>query len=425
MSPLTDLALTIVVEAKRLADFLDENNLPQPSFGIEGPPRLPLPIHDLEIRTSQGRLYESLQKLSALTLGPVEHLRWQAMDQFNDNMSLQAILRFGIADAVPSAPSSTTTFAAVATICGIPEAVVARLIRHAAIYHVFREPVPHHVAHTCASLALRNGETERDWHDIIFEEWAPAAVRSVDAMQQYPGSAQEPEETAFGMAFGGKSIYRYLDERPERARVFGSAMKSLGQGTMHRVQHLLEGYNWGALGAATVVDIGGSHGHASIAIARQAPELKFVVQDLPSTAEYGRKMLDPALADRISFLAHDMNDVQPVVGADIYLFRHVFPNWSKKYCVKFLKNLVPAMTPGAKVLLSEGCLVEPGVLPYWEEKYLRGLDLCMTCLFSGNERTKEEWREIFALADERFKFLGCKHLAEATVSFLFEAIWEP
>ncbi|EOD44518.1 putative o- protein [Neofusicoccum parvum UCRNP2] len=398
MSPLTDLALTIVVEAKRLADYLDENNLPQPSFGIEGPPRLPLPTHDLEIRTSQGRLYESLQKLSALTLGPVEHLRWQAMDQFNDNMSLQAILRFGIADAVPSAPSSTTTFAAVAIICGIPEALVARLVRHAAIYHVFREPVPHHVAHTCASLALRNGETERDWHDMIFEEWAPAAVCSVDAMQQYPGSAQEPEETAFGMAFGGKSIYRYLDERPERARVFGSAMKSLGQG---------------------------SHGHASIAIARQAPELKFVVQDLPSTAEYGRKILDPALADRISFLAHDMNDVQPVVGADIYLFRHVFPNWSKKYCVKFLKNLVPALTPDAKVLLSEGCLVEPGVLPYWEEKYLRGLDLCMTCLFSGNERTEEEWREIFALTDERFKFLGCKHLAEATVSFLFEAIWDP
>lgn len=71
-------------------------------------------------------------------------------------------------------------------------------------------------------------------------------------------------------------------------------------------------------------------------------------------------MLDPAFADGVKFMAFDMNDPQPVKGAAVYLFRLVLLNWPDKYCVKFIKNLLPALEPGARVIINEGCLPEPG-----------------------------------------------------------------
>jgi len=117
--------------------------------------------------------------------------------------------------------------------------------------------------------------------------------------------------------------------------------------------------------------IGGSHGHVSLAIAKEAPALKLVVQDLPGTAADGEKMLDPAFADRVTFMGYDMNRPQPVKGAAIYLFRSVLLNWPDKYCVKFLQNLLPALEPGARVIINEGCLPEPGDVSAWDEKLIR------------------------------------------------------
>ena len=89
---------------------------------------------------------------------------------------------------------------------------------------------------------------------MTFEEWGPAAVKAVDAMQKFPGS-QEPRETGFGLAFGGKTIFEYLGERPERAKVFGSAMGNFSRGVSHRVEHLVGGYDWKGLGKGSVVDV--------------------------------------------------------------------------------------------------------------------------------------------------------------------------
>lgn len=43
-------------------------------------------------------------------------------------------------------------------------------------------------------------------------------------------------------------------------------------------EHLVDGYPWAELEEATIVDLGGSHGAISCALARKFPSLKFVVQ---------------------------------------------------------------------------------------------------------------------------------------------------
>lgn len=44
--------------------------------------------------------------------------------------------------------------------------------------------------------------------------------------------------------------------------------------------------------------------------------------------------------------------------ADVYVFRHIFHDWSDKYAAKILKNLLPALKPGNKLWLSEVVLPE-------------------------------------------------------------------
>jgi hypothetical protein len=78
MASLNSLAATIVAESRKLADFIEANNLPTPSLAAGGPPTLPIPIDNAELKAAQLRLYTATQELSILTLGPAEHVRWQA-----------------------------------------------------------------------------------------------------------------------------------------------------------------------------------------------------------------------------------------------------------------------------------------------------------------------------------------------------------
>lgn len=77
------------------------------------------------------------------------------------------------------------------------------------------------------------------------------------------------------------------------------------------------------------------------------------------------------LAGCVQFMTHDFLTEQPVQGADVYFFRWIFHNWSDKYCVKILKSLIPALKPGAKIVINDNVLPQPGVLSQWQEARLR------------------------------------------------------
>ena len=110
-------------------------------------------------------------------------------------------------------------------------------------------------------------------------------------------------------------------------------------------------------------------------LAQKFPSLRFVVQDLPATtAEIGPAtayMLPGDVKERVTLMEHDFFEPQPVQGADVYMFRFVFHNWSDEYCLKILRALVPAMRPGAKVVVNDHCMPEPGVLGLLRERRIR------------------------------------------------------
>lgn len=75
---------------------------------------------------------------------------------------------------------------------------------------------------------------------------------------------------------------------------------------------------------AVVVDIGGGKGHISLRIARQHPQLSFVVQDYevksPTTTgdDDSRQLLQ-----RVQWQAHSFLERQPVQEADVYLMSNI------------------------------------------------------------------------------------------------------
>ena len=135
---------------------------------------------------------------------------------------------------------------------------------------------------------------------------------------------------------------------------------------------LVHGYPWSTVGdgRGTVVDVGGSRGFQCLAIARSFPDLHFVVQDLPEMIAGANNTVPTNVESRISFMEHDFFTEQPV-SADIYLFRIIFHNWSDANVVKILKATVPAMKSGARVVVNDYLIPEPGILPPIREREVR------------------------------------------------------
>ena len=135
--------------------------------------------------------------------------------------------------------------------------------------------------------------------------------------------------------------------------------------------HILNGFGWDSIGKGTVVDVGGSHGSLSIAIAQKFPPLHCIVQDKPEVVKLGQESLPAHLVDRVSFMGHDFFTEQPVKNADIYVLRWILHDWSDKYATRILQALVPALKEGAKVVVVELVMPGPGAVSSYQEKAFR------------------------------------------------------
>ena len=130
--------------------------------------------------------------------------------------------------------------------------------------------------------------------------------------------------------------------------------------------------------------------------------------------------------NRVEFMRHDFFKPQPVKGADAYFLRFILHDWPDRECVEILRNLVPALKDGAKILISDLVLPEPNTVPNRIEKEMRYVILdghhllytdpsacpCRICdlhvlsLIGSRERDIAAWKGLFESADARFRFVG-------------------
>lgn len=155
------------------------------------------------------------------------------------------------------------------------------------------------------------------------------------------------------------------------------------------------------------------------------PKAKFIVQDFNKVAlDQGRSTLAkefPQFSDRISFVDYDFFTPNTVQG-DYYIFRHILHDWTDEKAVIIVKNLVPALKSGARVILYEAVMPEPPatLANTWDEKAVWLEDISMLAAHYAKERTVAEYEKIFKEADPNFHYIGTGRVdgaVQSTVEF--------
>ena len=151
---------------------------------------------------------------------------------------------------------------------------------------------------------------------------------------------------------------------------FAASMKSFDHFPGYATGEVPKAYDWASFGNAKMIDVGGSKGHVSFAIAKQFAGLSILVQDMAMVVNGADDNVPEELKGRITFMAHGLFNPQPE-QADIYFFRMVFHNWADKYAVRILQAQIPALRPGATILIQDTVMPEPDHVPLWKERTIR------------------------------------------------------
>ncbi|KAF7559362.1 hypothetical protein G7046_g4802 [Stylonectria norvegica] len=446
-SHMIQLARKITEETEKLDKYLKDNGLPDPGFGPDAPgdfPRLPP-----DVQQSRQEILFASKELETLVRGPRETVRWGVWG-YLDTLSLQIINSYKIASLVPV--DGTISLTELHTKTTLDPINLARVLHHAMTNKIFQEPTPGYIAHTASSRTLAEDASLQAWVGFNAEDNFPAAAHTLQALRTHP-EATSLTRTGFNFAFDTvekEPMFVTFGKDPSRAKRMGGAMASLTGGEGYEVQHFVDGYDLTDVDEkeGTLVDIGGSHGFVCVDLAKKWTKMKFVVQDLAKTVESAPKPIstDEAVAERITLQAHDFFTEQPVKDADgtfppplplaklrhcpdlvcylVYYFRWILHNYSKPYALTILKGLIPALKPGARVVINDHCLRDFGVQTPWDERIMRSMDMVMLTLLNAQERTEHEFRELFRAADERFVFKGVTRTNGCRMSIV-EAVWDP
>ncbi|KAI0444742.1 S-adenosyl-L-methionine-dependent methyltransferase [Xylaria telfairii] len=410
-SRILQLAKVIVSSVTKIQESLSSKGTPSPSFDEDYSFNFPL-----EVASDHDIVLDATAELHDLLLEPLNLIHKHG--GHNNSLCLEAIAEFRIAEMI--SPNGRVSFSEIAKQTPMTEHMTARILRHAMTMRIFCEPEPGMVAHTAASKLLSRSSAN-DWLQAGTQEMWPAATKMVEALRKWPAS-QEPNETGYSLSnHSMESVYEIYAKDAERAGRWARGMAIFTQGPQFSLSWVTDHYDWESLGRAQIVDIGGSQGHVSIALARQFSNLNFIVQDMKQVVENATVPED--LRERVQFMAHDLFTPQLYEGADVYFLRWVLHNWSDKYCNQILHALTPALKHGARVIIQETLMPQPGTVAMWKEKNLRATDLDMAAAFNSQERTVDEFKSLFVEADPAFVLRQVIEPAGSALGML-EFVWE-
>lgn len=207
-SEILNLASIISENTQKVSKYLSENNLQQPSLGVDGPLKSSVPLHAAEVESARITAIDAARQLQCTLLGPLEYLMgfavrgtyWTLCSDIislnniknNELVSLHAISRFNIAEAF--AVGEEASFGQIGATIGLNESDTRRLLRHALVRDIFVEPRPGFIAHNAVSRLLAEDERMREWVAAMTDDLWPAATQVVNALAKYPGS-DEPNQT--------------------------------------------------------------------------------------------------------------------------------------------------------------------------------------------------------------------------------------
>ncbi|KAL9584580.1 MAG: hypothetical protein Q9203_004606 [Teloschistes exilis] len=311
--------------------------------------------------------------------------------------SLKWLSHFDILSKINKSPDGTS-YPDLARLAGVPETTLRAIARMAMTSGPLAESSKGYLCHNVLSCAIIEDRHLSHWLYYIVKQTVPLMGCLIPAVGKW-GDSKQSNHTAYNIMRGTDlPFFELLKSRPDLSAEFDTYMES--QAVIHsgtRVDHLLQAFDWAALGEALVVDVGGNAGATSMTLIKAFPALRCIVQDLKGpvdTAQSRIAELPADLSKRIEAQEHDFFAPQPVKGADVYLLRMILHDWKDPDAVRILKQLVEAAKPGSRILIMDMVLPSPGSALKTLEAAMRQKDLAMLHTFNAKEREVEDWRSV-------------------------------
>ncbi|KAI1767039.1 S-adenosyl-L-methionine-dependent methyltransferase [Hypoxylon sp. FL1150] len=441
MTPLrsvSELASIIERQTKTIEDALKGTPGAEFSLAFGAPPQVQVPP---SLEATRSELVETIDELRARILGPLGYLIATMLPTPALIGILRTMYTFDIASHVPLEPGATITYGELAQRCGLPEDDTRQIVQAAVAFRIFEEVTPEvSVKHNAASATLATAM--KDLLGLFIDEQCGGASKLVESLKRFPGSG-EPGHSAlvlsireekaikegkivdYEIADPSKGFWDYISHDEKRVARFRSAMGVSTRSMAYRASYFTDNLPWADKEQCpeTIADIGGAGGEVCQAILRAFPNIKKAyVLDLPEVVADGKAPED--LEGRLEFEAYNFITETVTRKADVYVFRHIFHDWSDQYGAKILKNLVPALKKGSKLWLSEVVLPDLSDRNHTKDQAQRCADILMKCGFNGKERSKRGWETLLALADDRLRLANVIRPAgahDSVIEIVFDA----
>ena len=214
--------------------------------------------------------------------------------------------------------------------------------------------------------------------------------------------------TGESQAFGG-TLWQHIAADQDFAARFNVAMAANSEAVARFVAQ-----SGDFSGVTVVADIGGGTGALLAAVLSAHSSLRGIVFDVPAglaaTYDY---MAARGLLDRCSIVEGDFFESAP--AADLYLLKDILHDWDDDHATQILRVCRKAMPTLGRVMIVERVL--PSRVTEDPVHVVSTMtDLHMMVMLGGQERTLEEFGELFAktgLALQRFTPGDVFHLVEA------------
>ena len=292
---------------------------------------------------------------------------------------LFCVAKLGVADALADKPLAPD---AIAKRVGAQAAFLRRVLRALASVGVFSEDARGRFRLTPLAQTLRSDRAGslRDFALMIDDDYN---WQSWTALPHALETGANAFERTHGMP-----IFAYLQQHAEKERAFAASMASIS-GTENAA--VARAYAFGRF--ARLVDVGGAHGHLLATILRRHKKLRGVLFDQPQVvaraAETGF-ISAPDVRERCEVASGSFFEAVPA-GADGYIMKYIIHDWDDEKSMRILGHCRDAMTPEGRVLVVDH-VIPQGNAASWAKL----LDVNMLVGPGGQERTREEFRALFA-----------------------------
>lgn len=117
-------------------------------------------------------------------------------------------------------------------------------------------------------------------------------------------------------------------------------------------------------GVTRLLDVGGGSGCFAIALAREYPDLRCTVMELPAMCEVAQEYIAAAgVQERVDTVAVDMFRETWPCGYDAVFFSNIFHDWDFDTCADLAAKTYSVLEPGGRIYLHEMLLDDDGAGP--------------------------------------------------------------